>query len=112
MSPAERRRAQSRARYLRKHPKARRHARHAPSAELLGPARLPRPHLAERACIGCGQAPVLGRTYCDKCKARLAANIPVDLDEVPTARDLESVRAAEARQGRAPARFNTWRGRP
>lgn len=77
-----------------------------PPREPLGPAAPPAPELPIRWCIGCRKTTVKGWTYCARCRDRMAHGVPLDLDDHPTAADLERVREAERRRGQAPAGFN------
>ena len=46
-----------------------------------------------RPCIGCGKTQVVGQTYCRRCKKRLDAGLPVDLDEYVTYRQSRKANA-------------------
>lgn len=92
MMPLEQREtkaAKQRARYHAAHPLARRYVRDASDRDELGP-KLVAVKQPLRPCVGCGRATVRGLHYCRRCKARLRAGLPVDLDELPTVRELVS----------------------
>lgn len=41
-----------------------------------------------RPCIGCGKRQVRGRHYCSRCRGRLRAGLPLDLEDFVTAGDV------------------------
>ncbi len=49
---------------------------------------------AKRKCIGCERNDVVGRTYCRRCKARLARDLPLD--------DFDEIKYRESRKLGAP----------
>lgn len=45
-----------------------------------------------RPCVGCGRVQVRGWGYCARCKKRIAAGHPVDMEAFPTERDARALR--------------------